>query len=33
MLVRTVRGPVRSRIESLLTDRPVEGLKARAEES
>jgi hypothetical protein len=24
---------VRSRIESLLTDRPVEGLKARAEES
>jgi ribosome-associated toxin RatA of RatAB toxin-antitoxin module len=31
MLVRTVRGPVRARIESLLTDRPVEGLKARAE--
>lgn len=32
MLVRTVRGPVRSRVESLLTDRPVEGLKARAEQ-
>jgi ribosome-associated toxin RatA of RatAB toxin-antitoxin module len=31
MMVRTVRGPVRSRVESLLTDRPVEGLKARAE--
>jgi hypothetical protein len=31
MLVRTVRGPVRARIEALLTDRPVEGLKARAE--
>jgi ribosome-associated toxin RatA of RatAB toxin-antitoxin module len=32
MLVKTVRGPVRSRVESLLTDRPVEGLKARAEQ-
>ncbi|HET9105365.1 MAG TPA: SRPBCC family protein [Solirubrobacteraceae bacterium] len=31
MLVKTVRGPVRARVESLLTDRPVEGLKARAE--
>ena len=31
MLVRTVRGPVRDRVESLLADRPVEGLKARAE--
>lgn len=31
MLVRTVRGPVRARVEGLLTDRPVEGLKARAE--
>jgi hypothetical protein len=31
MLVKTVRGPVRQRVESLLTDRPVEGLKARAE--
>ncbi|HWE09336.1 MAG TPA: SRPBCC family protein [Solirubrobacteraceae bacterium] len=31
MLVRTVRGPVRARVEALLTDRPVEGLKARAE--
>jgi uncharacterized protein YndB with AHSA1/START domain len=31
ILVRTVRGPVRDRVESLLTDRPVEGLKARAE--
>ena len=31
ILVRTVRGPVRSRVESLLTDRPVEGLKERAE--
>ena len=33
LLVRTVRGPVRSRIESLLADRPVQGLKARAETS
>ncbi|MGA9859571.1 MAG: SRPBCC family protein [Solirubrobacteraceae bacterium] len=31
MVVRTVRGPVRERVESLLADRPVEGLKARAE--
>jgi ribosome-associated toxin RatA of RatAB toxin-antitoxin module len=31
MLIRTIRGPVRSRVESLLVDRPVEGLKARAE--
>ncbi len=31
ILVRTVRGPVRDRVERLLTDRPVEGLKARAE--
>jgi ribosome-associated toxin RatA of RatAB toxin-antitoxin module len=33
MLVRTVRGPVRDRVESLLTDRPAEGLKTRAEGS
>ena len=31
MLVRTVRGPLRDKVETLLTDRPVEGLKARAE--
>lgn len=31
LLVRTVRGPVRNRVESLLADRPVEGLKARVE--
>ena len=31
VVVKTVRGPVRSQVESLLTDRPVEGLKARAE--
>lgn len=31
MLIKTVRGPVRDRVESLLADRPVEGLKARAE--
>ena len=31
ILVKTVRGPVRDRVEALLTDRPVEGLKARAE--
>lgn len=31
LLIKTVRGPVRDRIESLLTDRPVEGLKGRAE--
>ena len=33
LLVKTVRGPVRDRVESLLTDRPVEGLKARAEKT
>jgi ribosome-associated toxin RatA of RatAB toxin-antitoxin module len=33
MLVRTVRGPVRNRIEALLADRPVQGLKVRAEKS
>jgi ribosome-associated toxin RatA of RatAB toxin-antitoxin module len=33
LLVRTVRGPVRDRVEALLVDRPVEGLKARAEAS
>ncbi len=31
LLVRTVRGPMRDRVEALLADRPVEGLKARAE--
>jgi hypothetical protein len=31
LLVRAVRGPVRDRVESLLADRPVQGLKARAE--
>ncbi len=31
ILVRTVRGPLRDRVEALLADRPVEGLKARAE--
>lgn len=31
LLVRTVRGPVRDRVESLLVDRPVQGLKTRAE--
>jgi uncharacterized protein YndB with AHSA1/START domain len=31
ILVRTVRGPVRDRVETLLTQRPLEGLKARAE--
>jgi uncharacterized membrane protein len=31
LLVRTARGPVRDRVEALLADRPVEGLKARAE--
>lgn len=31
MLVRTVRGPVRDRVEALLADRPVQGLKTRAE--
>jgi uncharacterized membrane protein len=33
LLVRTVRGPARDRVESLLVDRPVEGLKGRAEGS
>lgn len=33
MLARTVRGPVRGRVESLLVDRPVQGLKERAEAS
>jgi hypothetical protein len=33
VLVRTVRGPVRNRIEALLADRPVQGLKIRAEMS
>jgi ribosome-associated toxin RatA of RatAB toxin-antitoxin module len=33
LLIRTVRGPARDRVESLLVDRPVEGLKARAEAS
>jgi len=32
ILVKTVRGPVRDRVQGLLVDRPVEGLKARAEE-
>ena len=31
ILARTVRGPLRERIEALLADHPVEGLKARAE--
>ncbi len=31
ILARTVRGPLRNQIEALLSDRPVEGLKARAE--
>lgn len=31
LLIKGVRGPVRERVESLLADRPVEGLKARAE--
>jgi ribosome-associated toxin RatA of RatAB toxin-antitoxin module len=33
MLIRTVRGPIRAGVGSLLTDRPVEGLKARAEQT
>lgn len=33
LLIRTVRGPARDRVETLLVDRPVEGLKARAEGS
>ena len=31
LVVRAVRGPVRDRVEALLADRPVAGLKARAE--
>jgi|SRR5919204_4821581 carbon monoxide dehydrogenase subunit G len=31
VLARTLRGPIRDRVEALLTDRPVQGLKARAE--
>jgi uncharacterized membrane protein len=31
VLVQTVRGPIRDRVEALLADRPLEGLKARAE--
>jgi hypothetical protein len=31
LIVKTVRGPARDRVESLLVDRPVEGLKARVE--
>jgi len=33
MLVRTLRGPVRDRVEALLADGPVQGLKARAEQT
>lgn len=33
LIVRTVRGPARDRVESLLADRPVDGLKERAERS
>jgi ribosome-associated toxin RatA of RatAB toxin-antitoxin module len=33
VLVRTIRGPVRDKVEALLADRPVQGLKARAEET
>lgn len=33
LLARTLRGPVRDRVESLLADRPVEGLKARVEQT
>jgi uncharacterized protein YndB with AHSA1/START domain len=33
LLVRTVRGPARDRVESLLADRPVDGLKQRAEQT
>lgn len=31
LLARTIRGPLRDRVESLLADHPVEGLKERAE--
>jgi ribosome-associated toxin RatA of RatAB toxin-antitoxin module len=33
LLVGTVRGPLRTRVEALLADRPIQGLKARAEET
>ena len=33
IIVRTLRGPVRDRVEALLADRPVQGLKVRAEET
>ena len=32
LLAKTVQGPARTKIESLLAHRPVEGLKARAEQ-
>ena len=32
LLARTVRGPLRDRVEALLTDHPVEALKERAEQ-
>jgi hypothetical protein len=31
LVVRTIRGPVRDRVEALLADRPVAGFKAGAE--
>lgn len=31
IVVKTLKGPMRDRVETLLTDRPVQGLKARAE--
>jgi hypothetical protein len=31
LLVKTVRGPLRARVESLLADSPVQGLKGRVE--
>lgn len=31
LLVKTVKGPARSKVEELLTERPVKGLKERAE--
>ncbi|HUA12540.1 MAG TPA: SRPBCC family protein [Solirubrobacteraceae bacterium] len=31
LLARTLRGPARARVETLLADRPVEGLMARAQ--
>ena len=33
LLVKAVKGPVETRVRQLLANRPVEGLKARAEES